>query len=59
MALLGQIDSFNHNSDDICEYIERVDQYFYANDINNARKKTPMFLTFIGRDTIIAFLEIC
>ena len=42
MALLGQIDSFNHNSDDIFEYIERVDQYFYANDINDARKKTAI-----------------
>ena len=59
MVSLGQIDSFNHNSDDICEYIERVDQYFYANDINNAKKRTAIFLTFIGSDTYIAFLEIC
>ena len=43
MVLLGQIDSFNHNSDDICEYIERVDQYFYANDINDAKKKTAIY----------------
>ena len=51
MAVLGQIDSFNHNSDDTCEYIERVDQYFYANDINDAKKKTAIFLAFIGSDT--------
>ena len=51
MALLGQIDSFNHNSDDICEYIERADQYFYANDISDAKKKTALFLAVIGSDT--------
>ena len=51
MALLGKIDSFNHGSDDICEYIERVDQYFFANDINDAKKKTAIFLTVIGSDT--------
>ena len=39
MALLGKIDSFNHGPDDVCEYIERVDQYFFANDINDAKKK--------------------
>ena len=51
MALLGQIDSFNHNSDGICEYIQRVDQYFYVNDINDATKKTAIFLTVIGSNT--------
>ena len=51
MALVGKIDSFNHGSDDICEYIERLDQYFFANDINDAKKKTAIFLTVIGNDT--------
>ena len=50
MTLLGNIDSFDHNSDDICEYIERVDQYFFTNDINDAKKKTAIFLTAIGSD---------
>ena len=58
MALLGQIDSFNHNSDYICEYIERVDQYFYANDINDAKKETAIFWQSLGV-ILIAFLEIC
>ena len=39
MALLGKIDSFNHSSDDICEYIERVGQYFFANDINDGKER--------------------
>ena len=51
MALLGEIDSFNHNSDDICEYTERKDLYFHANDINDAKKKTAIFLTVVGSDT--------
>ena len=28
MALFGKIELFNHKEDDICEYIERVYQYF-------------------------------
>ena len=31
------VDSFNHKSDDICEYIER--SIFFANDINDAKKE--------------------
>ena len=41
--------------DDICECIERVDQYFFANDIDDAKKKTAIFLTVIGSDTYILF----
>ena len=51
MALLEKIHPFNHNSDNICEHSERVDQYFFANDINNAKKETAIFLTVIGSDT--------
>ena len=55
MALLRKIYSFNHQSDDICicecEYIERVDQYFFAKDIDDAKKKTAIFLTVIGSNT--------
>ena len=54
MALLGKIDSFNHNSDDICGYIGRTDQRIFANDIDEAKKKkkkNAIFLTIIGSDT--------
>ena len=51
VALLGKINSFNHGSDDICEHIEGVDQYFFANNINDAKKKTAIFLTVIGSDS--------
>ena len=53
MVVLGKIDSFNHNSDDICEYIEKVDRYIFANDVDDAKKKTTIlqyFLTAIGSD---------
>ena len=53
MVVLGKIDSFNHNSDDICEYIEKVDLYIFANDVDDAEKKTTIlqyFLTAIGSD---------
>ena len=39
MALLGKIDFFNHNSDDICGYIGRTDQCIFANHIDEAKKK--------------------
>ena len=55
MALLGKIDSFNHNSDDICGYIGRTDQCIFANDIDEAKKKEKkkhaIFLKIIGSDT--------
>ena len=51
MALLGNIDFFNHNSDDICEYIETVDQYFFDNDVDDANKKIAIFLKVTGSDT--------
>ena len=56
MALPGKIDSFNLKSDDICEYLERVEQYFFANDIEDGKKKTAIFLTVIGSD-IYSFLR--
>ena len=43
MALLGKTDSFYHNSDGISEYIKRVDHYFFANDIDDAKKKMQYF----------------
>ena len=51
MALLGKINSFNHGSDDICEYTERADQNVFTNDINDTKKKTAIFLTVIGSET--------
>ena len=50
MALLGRIDSFDLKTDSITEYIEKVEQYFIANDITNEKKQTAIFLTITGNE---------
>ena len=51
-AIYGNVEEFQLNgSGDITEYIERVDEYFIANDVDEERKKTAIFLTLIGQDT--------
>ena len=50
MSLLGKIDEFNCKDDDICEYMERVEHYFYANNIEDEKKQTAIFLTVIGSE---------
>ena len=51
MALLGRIDSFDLKTDNITEYIERVEQYFIANDVTDEKKQTAIFLTVIRNET--------
>ena len=48
MALLGRIDSFDLKTYKITEYIERVEQYFIANEVTDEKKQTVIFLTVIG-----------
>ena len=50
MALLGKIDSFNHNSDDICGYIGRTDQCIFANDIDEAKMEKKKKLIFQNKN---------
>ena len=38
-------------TDNITEYIERVEQYFIANDVTDEKKQTSIFLTLIGNGT--------
>ena len=51
MALLGRINSFDLKTDNITEYIERVEQYFKANDVTDEKKQTAIFSTVIGNET--------
>ena len=51
MALLGRIYSFDLKTDNVTEYIERVEQYFVANDVTDEKKQTAIFLTVIGNKT--------
>ena len=55
MALLRKSDFFNHKSDNVSEYIERVDQLFFTNNIDDAKKKLKIFLTVIWM-ILIAFI---
>ena len=42
MALLGKIATFNQNLNDVCEYNERVDLYFFLS-ILVLQRKTATF----------------
>ena len=55
MVLLRKSDFFNHKSDNVSEYIERVDQLFFTNNIDDAKKKLKIFLTVIWM-ILIAFI---
>ena len=50
-ALLGSIEQFSPKHGDWSEYVERLEQYFLANDIADEEKQTAVFLTVIGSDT--------
>ena len=52
MATLGKIEQFDlHGNENFSEYIERLEQYFFANDIDNDKKQTAVFLTVTGPET--------
>ena len=57
MALLRKSHFFNHKSDNVSEYIERVDQLFFTNNIDDAKKKIKIFLTVIVNDTYSLHLK--
>ena len=57
MALLRKSDFFNHKSDNVSKYIERVDQLFFTNNIDDAKKKIKIFLTVIVNDTYSLHLK--
>ena len=57
MALLRKSDFFNHKSDNVSEYIERVDQLFFTYNFDYAKKKIKIFLTVIVNDTYSLHLK--
>ena len=48
--MLGSIDSFDYKHDDLCEYMERVELYFYVNGITDVKQQKAIFLLIIGSD---------
>ena len=51
MSLVGSIEAFDINHENWSEYIERIKQYFIANDIDAENKKKGTLLTVIGSET--------
>ena len=50
-ATFGVVEQFDvKGGENITEYVERLNEYFIANDIIDGRKKAAIFLTVIGQD---------
>lgn len=49
MALIGSIEKFNYKEMDITSYLERLEQLFVCNVVEED-KKVPMLLTLIGAE---------
>ena len=50
-ALVGKIDKFDLSREEWTQYVERMEHFFAANSIEDARKKKSTFLTLIGPGT--------
>ena len=50
MATHGSLSEYNPAKDWV-SYVERMDQYFLANDVNEARKKRAILLSVVGDKT--------
>ena len=51
MAVYGKIEEFNAEREAWDDYINKLDNYFSANDINDEKKQAAIFLTVIGSET--------
>ena len=51
MATHGTIGEFNIAQEDWLTYVERLQQYFTANDVNNAEKQRAILLSCVGAST--------
>ena len=49
MAVYGKIEEFNTEREAWDDYIDKLDNYFGANDINDEKKQAAIFLTVIGQ----------
>ena len=60
MAVYGKIDEFNTDENqDFNEYLERLEEYFAANDIDNENKIKSIFLTVVGSKTYSLIRSLC
>ena len=50
-TMLGQMELFDIEGEDWPTYVERLEQFFTANDVNTAEKKVATLLTVVGAKT--------
>ena len=48
---LGRVEEFDSNKDDWQQYVERLEHFFQANDVDGAENKRAVFLSVIGSAT--------
>ena len=58
MATHGTVKAFNEQSDDWPSYIERLQHYFIANDVQEEAKKRSILLTVCGATTYKLILSL-
>ena len=59
-SLFGQVDKFDaHGKESFTNYLERLEFYFIANDIDNDSKKKAMFLSSVGAETFKLIKDLC
>ena len=51
LGFYGTVATFDPKQDDWCEYIERLEHYFSANDIVSSEKRRAILLTAVGAST--------
>ena len=49
-ALFGGVESFDIINGDFDKYVERMEQYYVANDVEDDKKKVAIFITVVGKD---------
>ena len=51
VALYGQVSTFDPETDDWTQYVERLNYYFVANGIDDATKRRAILLSVVGAST--------
>ena len=51
VALYGQVSTFDPETDDWTQYVERLNYYFVANGIDDVTKKRAILLSVVGAST--------
>ena len=50
MSLFGGLEPFDLRNGNFAEYLERLEQYFITNGVDNNERKAAIFITMIGKE---------